>query len=73
MTDISVEHRNIGPDPTRPPGYAFPGGKPEGLPLSATIYEHWNKSGGVATQAVVTALYEAVKALETEVQQLSGQ
>ncbi|WP_459548567.1 hypothetical protein [Nocardia sp. X0981] len=73
MTDISVEHGYIGPDPTRPPGYAFPGGKPEGLPLSAAIYEHWNRSGGQASQAVVHALYEAVKALETEIQQLRGQ
>ncbi|MGK8506344.1 hypothetical protein [Nocardia asiatica] len=73
MTDISVEQHFIGPDPNRTPGYAFPGGRPDELPLSAALYDVWCKSGGIASQAVITALYQAVRALETEVQQLRGQ
>ncbi|MET7774084.1 hypothetical protein [Nocardia sp. NPDC005366] len=65
MTNIAVQ--SYGSDPNQAPSHALPGGRPEGLPLSASIYDA-SVTYGKDSQAVVVALYEAVKDLERLVQ-----
>jgi hypothetical protein len=62
--DISVQH--YGPNPNKPPSHALPGGRPDDLPISAAVYDR-SISHGRQSQAVAEALYEAVKALESEI------
>ncbi|PPI89074.1 hypothetical protein [Nocardia nova] len=64
MTNISVEHAPFGPDPSQP-AHALRGGRPEGLPLSAAVYDV-SVTYGRRSAEVVEALYEAVKSLEAE-------
>lgn len=49
------------PEPT----HRLPGPRPGELPIAAAIWDAGDKYGK-QSQAVVTALYEAVKQLETE-------
>ncbi len=49
------------PEPT----HRLPGSRPDDLPIAAAIWDAGDKYGK-ESQAVVTALYEAVKQLETE-------
>lgn len=60
MINISVDHT----DPSQP-AHALRGGRPEGLPISAAVYDV-SVTHGLKSEAVVTAIYEAVKSLETE-------
>ncbi|WP_280247611.1 hypothetical protein [Nocardia abscessus] len=65
MTDISLQY--FGPDRNQPPSHALPGGPPpEGLPISAAVYKA-SITYGRDSNAVVEALYEAVKSLETQI------
>jgi hypothetical protein len=58
--DISMQTTAFG---SPEPAHTLPGGRPDDLPISAAVWDaadHYGKQ----SQAVVAALYEAVKKLE---------
>lgn len=61
MTDISVQTTTFGG--SGQPSHYLPGTRPDDLPLSAAVWDV-AKTYGKQSDAVVIALYEAVKQLE---------
>jgi hypothetical protein len=66
-TDISMQTTHFGGDPDGRQPYWLPGPRPDNLPISATVWDV-AKSYGKQSEAVVVALYEAVKQLEANQQ-----
>lgn len=66
MTDISMQTTSFGPPE---PTHRLPGPRPDKLPMAAAIWDASNQYGK-QSQAVVTALYDAVKQLETDLASL---
>lgn len=62
MTDISVQTTHFGGDPDHQPHW-LPGPRPDDLPISAAVWDVATNYGK-QSNAVVVALYEAVKKLE---------
>jgi len=66
-TDISVHTTRSGGNPDRRQSHWLPGPRPDDLPISAAVWDV-AKNYGKQSQAVVVALYEAVKQLEANQQ-----
>jgi hypothetical protein len=66
--DISMQTANFGPTE---PSHRLKGARPDNLPLSAQLWDVADKYGK-DSRALVEALYEAFKELETEVVGLRG-
>lgn len=64
-TDISMQTTTIGG--SGQPSYYLPGPRPDDLPISAAVWDV-AKNYGKQSEAVVLALYEAVKKLEANQQ-----
>ena len=62
-TDISMQTTQLGGGPDGRQAHWLPGDRPTELPISAAVWDV-AKSYGKQSEAVVVALYEAVKKLE---------
>ena len=65
--DISVQTTHFGGDPDGHQPHWLPGPRPEDLPISAEVWDV-AQTYGKQSEAVVVALYEAVKKLEANQQ-----
>ncbi|WP_232542219.1 hypothetical protein [Nocardia bovistercoris] len=69
MTDISMQVEHFGGSGRNK--NALPGERPDHLPIAAKVWDISAQYGyGSTGKTVIEALYQAVKDLETEVQQL---
>jgi hypothetical protein len=60
--DISVQTTTYGPPE---PSHRLKGGRPDDLPISAKVWDTADRCGK-QSEAVIEALYDAVKQLEAE-------